>query len=244
MRFILKMLKRGNFKNKWSYSFHWIHKSTYSSSEETKSDEDGNHSSGDGDLSKEKTKKDTNTVASALSKTSPDTTAGQDLVDGQTPKERECYRLFQKMSNMGLSVSYDTILRGMLTPTELRVLQKQRSKTQTQQGSRQNSSETEINETNDNSKNDGTNLIGSINCREGYEVVAIEQVSEEPATVEQWFYSSNYANAFYKKPFRFSILELVQSANCDREWMALLCWNQSKINIGTLIIEEHVEEKV
>jgi hypothetical protein len=30
------------------------------------------------------------------------------------------------MSDKGLMVSYDTILRGMLTPTELRVIQKQR----------------------------------------------------------------------------------------------------------------------
>ncbi|XP_065084665.1 protein hunchback-like [Ochlerotatus camptorhynchus] len=86
--------------------------------------------------------------------------SGQDggLVDGQTPKERECYRLFQKMSNMGLSVSYDTILRGMLTPTELRVLQKQRTKLQKQQeSSRQNSSETEKeNDSSDNSKSEGT----------------------------------------------------------------------------------------
>ncbi|XP_062549493.1 myb-like protein I isoform X2 [Armigeres subalbatus] len=84
----------------------------------------------------------------------------QDLVDGQTPKERECYRLFKKMSNMGLSVSYDTILRGMLTPTELRVLQKQKSKLQKQQESRQNSSETETNDSSDNSKSDGPPGMG------------------------------------------------------------------------------------
>ncbi|XP_058066319.1 mucin-19 [Anopheles bellator] len=47
--------------------------------------------------------------------------------DLETPKEQECYRLFLKMSRKGLSVSYDTILRGMLTPTELRVLQKKKS---------------------------------------------------------------------------------------------------------------------
>jgi len=44
----------------------------------------------------------------------------------QTPKEQECWKLFQKMSNKGISVSYDTILRGMLTPTELRMIQKQK----------------------------------------------------------------------------------------------------------------------
>uniref|UniRef100_A0A182QFQ2 Uncharacterized protein n=1 Tax=Anopheles farauti TaxID=69004 RepID=A0A182QFQ2_9DIPT len=48
--------------------------------------------------------------------------------DLQTPKEQECYRLFLKMSKKGLAVSYDTILRGMLTPTELRVLQKKKSR--------------------------------------------------------------------------------------------------------------------
>ncbi|XP_053674255.1 uncharacterized protein LOC128724557 [Anopheles nili] len=47
--------------------------------------------------------------------------------DVQTPKEQECYRLFLKMSKKGLAVSYDTILRGMLTPTELRVLQKKKN---------------------------------------------------------------------------------------------------------------------
>ncbi|KXJ79924.1 hypothetical protein RP20_CCG027527, partial [Aedes albopictus] len=83
-------------------------------------------------------------------------TGNQDLVDGQTPKERECYRLFQKMSNMGLSVSYDTILRGMLTPTELRVLQKQKNKLQKQQESRQNSSETETNDSSDTSKSEAS----------------------------------------------------------------------------------------
>uniref|UniRef100_A0A182WJ78 Uncharacterized protein n=1 Tax=Anopheles minimus TaxID=112268 RepID=A0A182WJ78_9DIPT len=51
--------------------------------------------------------------------------------DLQTPKEQECYRLFLKMSKKGLAVSYDTILRGMLTPTELRVLQKKKSRQST-----------------------------------------------------------------------------------------------------------------
>lgn len=47
-------------------------------------------------------------------------------IDVRTPKERECWKLFQKMSNRGVAVSYDTILRGMLTPTELRMIQKQK----------------------------------------------------------------------------------------------------------------------
>uniref|UniRef100_A0A182NHV0 Uncharacterized protein n=1 Tax=Anopheles dirus TaxID=7168 RepID=A0A182NHV0_9DIPT len=54
--------------------------------------------------------------------------------DLQTPKEQECYRLFLKMSKKGLAVSYDTILRGMLTPTELRVLQKKKSRQRTENG--------------------------------------------------------------------------------------------------------------
>lgn len=41
-------------------------------------------------------------------------------------KERECWKLFQKMMNKGVTISYDTILRGMLTPTELRLIQKQK----------------------------------------------------------------------------------------------------------------------
>lgn len=89
------------------------------------------------------------------------TGGNQDLVDGQTPKERECYRLFQKMSNMGLSVSYDTILRGMLTPTELRVLQKQKNKLQKQQESRQNSSETETNDSSDTSKSEASTTLSA-----------------------------------------------------------------------------------
>ncbi|XP_049290670.1 uncharacterized protein LOC125767803 [Anopheles funestus] len=54
--------------------------------------------------------------------------------DLQTPKEQECYRLFLKMSKKGLAVSYDTILRGMLTPTELRVLQKKKNRQSIENG--------------------------------------------------------------------------------------------------------------
>lgn len=39
-------------------------------------------------------------------------------------KEKECWLLFQKMAKKGISVSYETILRGMLTPSEVRVAQK------------------------------------------------------------------------------------------------------------------------
>ncbi|XP_068146905.1 uncharacterized protein [Drosophila tropicalis] len=42
-------------------------------------------------------------------------------------KERECWKLFQKMCAKGVTVSsFDTVLRGMLTPTEFRHFQKQR----------------------------------------------------------------------------------------------------------------------
>lgn len=43
-----------------------------------------------------------------------------------TVKEKECWRLFRKMDKKGVAVSYDTILRGMLTPTELRSFEKKR----------------------------------------------------------------------------------------------------------------------
>lgn len=41
-------------------------------------------------------------------------------------KEKECWILFQKMINKGISVSYETIMRGMLTPTEVRAVEKKR----------------------------------------------------------------------------------------------------------------------
>ncbi|XP_011191211.3 uncharacterized protein LOC105217749 [Zeugodacus cucurbitae] len=44
----------------------------------------------------------------------------------RTLKERECWKLFRKMSVKGVSVTYETVLRGMLTPTEFRQIQKQR----------------------------------------------------------------------------------------------------------------------
>ncbi|PSN33287.1 hypothetical protein C0J52_20680 [Blattella germanica] len=39
----------------------------------------------------------------------------------QSPKERECWQLYRRMVEKGVSVSYDTVLRGMLTPTEYRL---------------------------------------------------------------------------------------------------------------------------
>lgn len=39
---------------------------------------------------------------------------------------QECWRLYEKMKKTGLNVSYDTILRGILKPSELRLLEKQK----------------------------------------------------------------------------------------------------------------------
>lgn len=39
-------------------------------------------------------------------------------------KEKECWLLFQKMIKKGISVSYETILRGILTPSEVRAVEK------------------------------------------------------------------------------------------------------------------------
>ncbi|KAL7291495.1 hypothetical protein TKK_0014755 [Trichogramma kaykai] len=43
----------------------------------------------------------------------------------QTPKEKECWHLYRKMCDKGVFVSFDTVLRGMLTPTEYRLRQKE-----------------------------------------------------------------------------------------------------------------------
>ena len=58
-------------------------------------------------------------------------------------KEKDCWRLYQKMLNKGVSVSYDTILRGMLTPTELRAAQKQREITEEKEKENSASAESE-----------------------------------------------------------------------------------------------------
>ncbi|XP_031621001.1 uncharacterized protein LOC116339320 [Contarinia nasturtii] len=39
-------------------------------------------------------------------------------------KEKECWLLFQKMAKKGITVSYETILRGMLPPNEVRAVEK------------------------------------------------------------------------------------------------------------------------
>ncbi|XP_076672962.1 uncharacterized protein LOC143371550 [Andrena cerasifolii] len=43
----------------------------------------------------------------------------------QTNKEKECWHLYRKMCDKGVSVSFDTVLRGMLTPTEYRLRQRE-----------------------------------------------------------------------------------------------------------------------
>ncbi|XP_051162480.1 rho GTPase-activating protein gacF isoform X2 [Leptopilina boulardi] len=43
----------------------------------------------------------------------------------QTAKEKECWHLYRRMCDKGVYVSFDTVLRGMLTPTEYRLRQKQ-----------------------------------------------------------------------------------------------------------------------
>ncbi|KAK2585089.1 hypothetical protein KPH14_008601 [Odynerus spinipes] len=45
----------------------------------------------------------------------------------QTRKEKDCWHLYKRMCDKGVHVSFDTVLRGMLTPTEYRLRQKERS---------------------------------------------------------------------------------------------------------------------
>lgn len=42
----------------------------------------------------------------------------------KSPKEKQCWNLYCKMTEKGINVSFDTILRGMLTPTEYRISKK------------------------------------------------------------------------------------------------------------------------
>ncbi|XP_026824005.1 uncharacterized protein LOC105281347 isoform X1 [Ooceraea biroi] len=43
----------------------------------------------------------------------------------QTTKEKECWHLYRRMCDKGVCVSFNTVLRGMLTPTEYRMRQKE-----------------------------------------------------------------------------------------------------------------------
>lgn len=47
-----------------------------------------------------------------------------EIKDEKTPKEKQCWSLYCKMVEKGVNVSFDTILRGMLTPTEYRMSKK------------------------------------------------------------------------------------------------------------------------
>ncbi|KAI4471747.1 hypothetical protein MML48_1g18325 [Holotrichia oblita] len=40
------------------------------------------------------------------------------------PKERQCWEMYRRMNDKGVAISFDTILRGMLTPTEYRLRRK------------------------------------------------------------------------------------------------------------------------
>lgn len=42
----------------------------------------------------------------------------------ESDKEKQCWEMYCKMSEKGVNVTFDTILRGMLTPTEYRMRRK------------------------------------------------------------------------------------------------------------------------
>lgn len=41
----------------------------------------------------------------------------------RTEKEKECWILYKKIADKGIVITYETILRGMLTPSEVRVIE-------------------------------------------------------------------------------------------------------------------------
>lgn len=41
----------------------------------------------------------------------------------RSDKEKECWILYKKIANKGINVSYETVMRGMLTPTEVRAIE-------------------------------------------------------------------------------------------------------------------------
>ncbi|XP_050314991.1 triadin isoform X2 [Anthonomus grandis grandis] len=57
-------------------------------------------------------------------KPSPEKPAEERPASDDTPKEKQCWAMYCKMTEKGINVSYDTILRGMLTPTEYRIRRK------------------------------------------------------------------------------------------------------------------------
>lgn len=44
----------------------------------------------------------------------------------RSDKEKECWILYKKIANKGINVSYETVMRGMLTPTEVRAIETQK----------------------------------------------------------------------------------------------------------------------
>ncbi|KAG5873999.1 hypothetical protein JTB14_015930 [Gonioctena quinquepunctata] len=42
----------------------------------------------------------------------------------KSAKEKQCWNMYCKMTEKGINISFDTILRGMLTPTEYRLSKK------------------------------------------------------------------------------------------------------------------------
>lgn len=77
----------------------------------------------------------------------------------RSKKEKECWKLFQKMLDKGVNVSYDTILRGMLTPTELRTIQKQQKELEEAAAAATELAET-VSECNSSSENKTNNKTG------------------------------------------------------------------------------------
>lgn len=72
-----------------------------------------------------------------------------------TIKEKECWLLYQKMTNKGISVSYETILRGVLTPSEYRVIERKQKEIAERQANIDNEGTSEC----DNKKINGNNKI-------------------------------------------------------------------------------------
>lgn len=72
-----------------------------------------------------------------------------------TIKEKECWLLYQKMTNKGISVSYETILRGVLTPSEYRAIDRKQKEIAERQANIDNEGTTEC----DNKKINGNNKI-------------------------------------------------------------------------------------
>ncbi|CAG9824157.1 unnamed protein product [Phaedon cochleariae] len=50
-------------------------------------------------------------------------TEAREIEDFESSKEKQCWNLYSKITKNGINVSFDTILRGILTPTEYRTRQ-------------------------------------------------------------------------------------------------------------------------